>query len=132
MMDVGIAAMERLIRTFQRKLGIRNLVYHSGVNTVVLERKAWTGRTAFRISDISNEVSRIQWSDRDIFIPVADLSIGGNLHIPLQGDWMEIDFPEPYGLQRFEVSAPDGEQIFRYSDPQAMIYRIHVKRMRGS
>lgn len=131
-MQAFVEGMTRLIAQFQARAGIDALILHRGANSTTLVRKAWTGRTAFRINDIANEVSRIEWSDRDFFIPVVDYKISGVRVLPDLGDWFEYDLPEPYGNQRFEISAPEGEQAWRHCDPMGMLYRIHTKRMLGT
>lgn len=123
-------AMLQLIADMQSEAAIL-INYRRGNSVTVLDRKAWVGRTMFRVTDQTN--SRIIWSDRDFLIPAVDLTIDGVQVTPQDGDWIEQVFSEnPEGTQRFEMMAPDGEPKWRYSDPQRMIYRIHTKRVKHS
>jgi hypothetical protein len=98
-----------------------NIIYHRG--TASTNIVCWIGTTAFRITDQGN--SRLTWSDRDYMIPVASLKINGILIEPDYGDWIEETV---FGtLRKFELMAPQGEQVWRHSDQQKMIYRIHTK-----
>lgn len=126
-------ALALMIATMQAQAAI-DIVYRRGEKGTVLERKAWIGRTMFRVHDQGN--SRVIWSDRDFLIPVADLTIDGVQVTPEEGDWIIQNFsgqPDAAGTnQRFEMMAPEGEPTWRYSDPQRMIYRIHTKRVKHS
>ena len=97
----------------------------SGSPTVVIT-DGWEGRQAFRVTD-ADYASRVEWSDRDFFIPVASLLIDDVLTEPQRGDRIEVTYPEPYGTKTFEIAAPVGERPWRFSDHTGQIYRIHTK-----
>lgn len=121
----------RLSETASAPVAFTSRVYSTVRNGVQYEidiSKAWQGRTAFRIEDGEN--SRLQWSDRDYLIPVSLLSVNGVPIEPKRGDRITETFAEPTGSQIFEVSAPEAEQIYRYSDMGNTILRIHTKRVR--
>ena len=119
-------AIARLKERLQDSVSI-TVVYHRGNNLINLI--CWVGATAFRVNDQTN--SRLIWSDRDYLIPVENLKINNVLVTPNYGDWLEETFPDGI-VKRFEISAPQGEQAWRYSDQQKMIYRIHTKEMNVS
>lgn len=115
-------AVDRLKQRMQDSVG-KTVVYHraNASTNVVL----WLGGTAFRITDQGN--SRLIWSDRDYLIPVENLKINNVLVTPEYGDWIEeiID-----GVTfAYELSAPQGEQAWRYADHEHKIYRLHTKQM---
>lgn len=88
---------------------------------------AWQGRTPFRVENGDN--NRVIWREFDLLIPVASLKYNDVLFTPAQGHYISIVLPNPYGVTRFEVNAPNEEQVFRYSDHECTIYRVHFKRM---
>lgn len=120
-------AVDQLIATMQKTVALDSIVYHRGVTSVILLKKAWTGRTPFRVTIRGN--SLLIWSEKDFLIPCNDLKIEGVFIIPQDGDWIEVPFNNIEGSQKFEMMAPQGEQKWRYSDPQRKIYRIHTKRV---
>jgi hypothetical protein len=120
-------SVDQLIATMQATAALDSIVYHRGVTSVTLLKKAWTGRTPFRIMDRGQ--SRLIWSEKDFLIPCVDLKIGGVEVIPQVGDWIEVGFANVEGNQKFEFMAPNNEPVWRYSDPQRKIYRIHAKRV---
>lgn len=120
-------ATQWMIEQNQKRLGV-NIVYRRGNSNVTLIKKAWKGRTPFRVSD--REGSRLIWSECDFLIPTANLILNGTLVTPETGDVIEEFFPNVEGTQTFELMAPNDEPVWRYSDPQRMIYRIHTKPFR--
>lgn len=119
-------AEARMIKTQQEKAGITIIYHFDSINSIELVKKCWTGRQMFRIVD--GDVSRIEWSDRDYMIPVAELLNGGILTLPARGHWIEQVFPLPKGNERYKLQAPESEPVWRYSNPQNTIYRIHTKK----
>lgn len=120
--------MARLIEHFQANAAV-NIIYHKlegGVDTVI-PLVVWVGDTLFKILEKDNQ--RMQWSDRDYLIPVANLVIGVVPFYPAKGHWIEELLPDPYGLQSFEIGSPDKEQDWRYDDLQHTVYRVHTKRV---
>jgi hypothetical protein len=114
-------AFERLNQRLKDRVG-KQIIYHAGNNSINITTVI--GRTAFRIRDWN--VSRLLWSDRDYFVNVDDLVINGVKIQPARGHWFEEITPQ--STETFEVSAPDGEQTWRYSDPEQTVYRIHTKK----
>lgn len=119
-------AMAELADAMQAEAAV-TLVYHRGADSTTLVGKCWVGRTAFRIVD--EKGSRVEYSDRDFFIPCADLLINAVAVEPLEGDYITQVFANVEGNQDFELMAPDREPVWRYSDPQRTIYRLHTKRV---
>lgn len=105
-----------------------SIVYHRGNQSLTLT--VWTGRTMFRVSDSDN--TRVEWSDRDYFIDPDTLVFDSVKVIPRRGDWIEEVLPEPKGTERYELAAPENEQVFRWADSQHTFYRVHTKRMKGT
>ena len=124
--------IEKGIRTFitrmQKNAGVENLTYFliaDRSQSITLVKKAWYGRQVFRT--IEGNTSIVQYSDRDIHIPVEDLVFNGNRILPRRGHWVEIFEPEPKVKVRFELAAPEGEQVYRYMDTYNLVYRIHTR-----
>lgn len=88
----------------------------------------WVGQTRFRIEEQGN--SRLEYSDRDYLIPVTSLVFNDVAFQPEKGDRIIENFGSLDGEQSFELSAPNDEPVWRYSDPQRTRYRIHCKRMK--
>lgn len=107
--------------------GIGTVIYHYGNDEVVtLTDIGWEGRTAFRVQDNGN--TRLHWNELDILVPVDKLKNAEDvLILPKKGHWVEIIYTAPDSTQHFEISAMDGEQEWRYSDPQRTRYRLHLK-----
>jgi len=61
---------------------------------------------------------------RDFLIGVEELAFEGDLVIPQAGD--RICRLDVEGLPVFEV-LPDGDDVYRFSDPLETQYRIHTK-----
>lgn len=101
--------------------------YHRANRSKIIDT-AWMGRTPFRVNEEVEGRAKIEWQERDYLIPVADLKIDGVLIKPQLGDWIEQIIPAVANPNTYKVSAPQGEQIWRYSDPQETVFRIHTKR----
>lgn len=117
----------RLIQHFLAH-GSIDIIYHklvSGVDTVI-PVKCWPGDYLFKIIDRDNQ--RMEWSDRDYLIPVVNLKVGSTLFEPTKGHWIEENFSGV--IQQYELSAPEKETVWRYSDQQHTLYRIHTKRIK--
>lgn len=124
-------SMNQLTRRLTKDVGVTVTYNHYVDNATVISiplTQGWTGKTAFRVSDSGR--SRLEWSDRDYMVPVDQLKdADGNAFQPVRGDWIEEVLPNPASTQRYEVSAPNDEKVFRYSDTKFMLYRIHTKRV---
>lgn len=121
-------AMEELRDVLGTEAAV-SIVYHrpqgSGELTVSITN-CWVGQTRFRTNE--GRFSRLDFSDRDYLIPVDLLILDGELVQPKENDWIEqIINGKP--SQQFNLIAPEGEPVWRYSDPQETIYRCHTKKM---
>lgn len=103
------------------------VTYYNEIGDSFQPAGCWQGQTPFRVEDGDN--NRVVWREFDLLIPVASLKLNGVLFEPKQGHWITIVLPDPYGTQRFEVNAPNNEQVFRYMDHECTVYRVHFKRM---
>lgn len=119
--------MAQLRKRLKKNAGVNIIVTDNSGNSVSLIQKSWTGVQAFRIEEDGR--SRVEWSDKDFLIPVDELIIGGNLVEPEKGFRITQVFDNPVGTQVFEITAPNDEKPWRYSDPQNTVYRIHTKRV---
>lgn len=101
----------------------RTVVYQRGENSV--EVQATIGRTLFDQADQYGAVVRHE--ARDFLILTNDLVLGGRAVLPERGDRIR----EPQGSKTFvyEVMAPGGEPVWRYSDPYRNTLRIHTKQV---
>lgn len=100
------------------------IIYRRGGQSASLV--AYSGRTAFKMSDMGNV--RVEWSDRDFFIPADQLILNGVRILPLRGDVVELTIPGE-GVVTFEAVSPNDEQIFRFSDTCRSIIRLHTKKI---
>lgn len=76
--------------------------------------KAVPGRTLFRAENDCGVTVRTE--ARDFLVEAADLGAE-----PQRGDLIDFDGG------RYEVLAPDGEPVWRWSDAFRLAYRIHTK-----
>jgi len=118
---------KRLTERFQLKASV-TIVYHRGSGLSITLPNVWPNTTLFKILDRDNQ--RMEWSDRDYIVPVASLILGGVLVEPQKDDWIEETFSSPVGTLQFNVSAPEGEPVWRYDDMQRSVYRVHTKRVK--
>lgn len=96
------------------------ITYARGASTVSVT--ATLGRTIFRTS---TEYGVTRTVSRDYLITADDLQLGGVRVIPVRGD--RITEVDPRGDSRtYEVLAPGGEDVWRYSDAQRQILRVHT------
>lgn len=123
--EVGQA---RLNQHLQTSAGVA-IIYHrlrDGVDTAI-PLIVSLGATFFKVDD--REGQRSQWSERDYLIPVVSLVVDGVLFQPAKGDWIAEAMPLPHGVQHYEISAPNDEPAWRWSDAQHTLYRVHCKRV---
>lgn len=99
------------------------VTYKRGDNEVSLMNVV-LGETPFRIT--RGDKSNLYWSEKDFLIPVDGLIINGELVEPQEGDLILLKVRDV--LKTYEVWAPQGEQVWRYSDPEEFTYRIHTKK----
>lgn len=121
-------AMEELIDVLKTEASV-SIVYHrpDGLGELTVSIiNCWVGQTRFRTN--VGSFSRLDFSDRDYLIPVDELTLDGDLVQPQENDWIEqIINGKP--SQQFKLIAPEGEPVWRYSDPQETLYRCHCKKM---
>jgi len=99
----------------------RQVVYQRGAESVQLP--ATVGRTVFQTVDEHGIVIRTE--SRDYLVLADDLVLGGTLALPKAGDWVR---EENGGMASiYEVMAPAGESVYRFSDPYRRTLRIHSK-----
>jgi hypothetical protein len=103
-----------------------SIIYHRGTQSATITT-GWISQTAFRTEERGQ--SNLYWNDRDYCIPVSDLKLNGVRVQPQKGDWIEQVFDNPEATLTFEVSAPIGEQLWRFLDRERKIYLIHTKKM---
>jgi hypothetical protein len=100
----------------------RPVVYQRGaVSSAPID--ATVGRTVFEQADEYGVVQKTE--SRDFLMFTTDLVLNGDLTLPQRGDRVL----EEQGSKTFtyEVVAPGGEPVFRYSDPYRKSLRIHTK-----
>lgn len=86
---------------------------------------AWVGRTVFRqVPAPGQPGAQVIHGERDYLIPVASLVLGGVATVPARGDRIT-----EAGVGTFELLAPGGEPIWRYSDQTRTVFRVHCKRV---
>jgi hypothetical protein len=99
----------------------RTVIYQRGSMSV--EVPATVGRTEFETVDEHGLVVRTE--SRDFLVLADHLVLDGERALPKPGDRIS----EPSGNLEFvyEVMAPAGEPVYRYSDPYRKALRIHTK-----
>lgn len=102
----------------------RPVTYRRGNDTI--ELAAAVGSTAFERTDDHGVIHRTE--SRDYLIAAADLVLAGTATLPTPGD--RIEEHDSVTLHVYEVIAPAGEPVWRYSDPQRRTLRIHSKLIR--
>lgn len=87
---------------------------------------AVVGRTVFKRNDYG--AAAIEFGERDYLIPVASYTISGlGEVVPAEGDRLaEVVNGDTL---TFEIMRIPGEPAWRYSSPDRLMYRIHVKRV---
>jgi hypothetical protein len=94
-----------------------------GVGSVTIT--GWLGQSRLKLGDPAKGF-RIVWTDRDFLFPAAALVLGGSQTEPIAGDIIAVT-PGKVGEGYFPASYGSGEPLFRYSDPQETIMRVHCK-----
>lgn len=123
---MSINLMERAAaRLDQRHRGWASspVVYSRGL--AQCELQASIGSTAFNRTDASGLA--ITDEHRDFIVAAADLVLAGERIEPAAGDQVRQIIAG--AVHVFEVMAPAGEPVFRYSDPSRITLRIHSKRI---
>lgn len=120
LMDRGSEMLGRMRRAHIS----RPVTYRRGEQSAQLD--AAVGSTAFERTDDYGVIHRVE--SRDYLIAAADLVIAGETVRPVAGD--RVEEPGPDVLHVYEVIAPAGEPVWRYSDPQRRTIRIHTKLVR--
>ena len=112
MIRSGIAAL----RLMEYEVLADEVTYRHGSSAKTI--KAIAGRTVFRsTNDCGNWV---RTETRDFIIRTGELDI-----FPETGDVIEVDGGE------YEVLAPNGEPVWRWSDPYRTALRVHTKHTGG-
>lgn len=117
--------MNRLIKHFGNNALI-TVTYHKvdGELDTAIPLNTWIGNTLFKILD--KDAQRLEWGDRDYLVPVVALNIEGILFEPAKGHYIVETLNAV--ATTFELSAPENEKVWRYSDPQHLVYRLHTKK----
>lgn len=110
-------AMSMLSAELQRVVASSITYTRAGLGSV--DVTARVGRQAFRLGQDGE--SRLEWSDKDFIVPVADLAIGGSAITPRRGDQIT------YRGRVYQVQAPGGEPPARHTDSFGTDWRIHTK-----
>lgn len=97
------------------------VVYSRGADSVTVD--ATIGKTIFRIDNAYGISERTE--ARDYLILVVDLILDSVETLPEPGD--KIAETDGDILYTYEVMAPGGEDVWRYSDPYRRTLRIHTK-----
>lgn len=116
-------AMKQLRDRLTGTVGETTIYRREGQSATLI---TYSGKTAFRFADMG--MVRVEWSDRDFFIPAEQLKLNDVQIYPQKGDVIEVAFVGE-GLLSFEVTSPNDEQVWRFSDTCRSIMRIHTKRI---
>lgn len=100
----------------------RAIIYHRGSETVILE--AWEGQTVFRTD--TRERTYLDWGGKDFLMLWSDLILSNQKIEPQLGDWITRVGPDG-SIEQYEVSAPAGEPVWRKSDQEGYIIRVHTR-----
>ena len=94
------------------------VIYSRGTSSVRV--RATVGRSNFEYNDAEGLVTHSR--TRDYLVNVRDLKLDYIPCEPIAGDRItEIDGTT------YEVQAVNGEPVWRWSDPQRTVYRIHTR-----
>jgi hypothetical protein len=117
--DVGFGALTSKLITHASV----DAVYARGDDEVNV--KAVIGSKLLKVDDGMGGL-KIQWTDLDFLIPVADLALPylGPI-LPQREDMVHLIMP--YEVQSFQVYPFGSEPEWRYCDPYQHMYRIHTK-----
>ncbi len=97
------------------------VVYERGADNVSVQ--ATIGRTEFEVVDGAGYASNVE--ARDFLIRTVDLVLNSQQTLPVKGD--RIKETNGTTTYTYEVMAPGGEPVFRFSDPQRKTLRVHTK-----
>ena len=99
-----------------------SVTYARGTETV--ELTAWPGSSLFAVSAPAGQ-ARVLRADADWLFKAADLAFGGALATPQKDDCLTVVRD---GLRLvYEAATPTGETVWRYSDPQRTVIRLHTR-----
>lgn len=107
------------------RLNSRPVIYRRGASQTTVY--AVPGITRFRTQNDAGEV-RIEFSDRDFLVRASELVLDGTPTNPQPGDVILEE--QDSTTYRYEVLAPPGEPVWRWSDTYYGVYRIHTKFIR--
>ena len=109
------------LQEMRTKHATRTVSYSCGPQS--LEVLATIGRTVFESVDDHGLI--VKTESRDFLVLTQDLVLGGEAVLPKSGDRIR----EAAGSVTlvYEVMAPGGEPVWRYSDPYRKTIRIHTK-----
>lgn len=99
----------------------RTVAYRRGAVTVSVP--ATVGKTFMRVADEYG--SRVRVIDRDYLLDPADMALGGIDAPPRRGDVIAETVEGVVLL--YEVLAPPGEDVWRWSDTEHRRVRVHTK-----
>ena len=99
------------------------IVYRRRESSV--ELRAVVGRTDWAAEETEGPV--LAWQGRDYLIEAADLVLDGERTTPQRGDLIEEATGD--ATLTYEVLAPPGQDVWRYSDPQRVRLRVHTKQV---
>lgn len=123
-LNVFERAVRQLSRRLQTDATVR-IIYHRGEFFTPLS--VWEGQTVFRTN--TGQRTFLDWGGKDFLIISNELVINGTNIEPTEGDWIERIGPAGT-IEKYELSAPTGEPVWRKSDPQGYIWRIHTKQVK--
>jgi hypothetical protein len=112
---------EWLNRKLKQHAG-ETLVYSRGAHSV--EITAPPGKTLLSMNDDLGGV-RVEWTDADFLIEAIDLVLNGSQVEPERGDL--IRWTTGGRTVVYEVTAPQNEPPWRWSDGYRLTYRVHAK-----
>ena len=97
-----------------------------GTGIASVEVDATIGQTTFETESDTGALVKVQ--SRDYLILAADLVLGDDQTLPMQGDVIRESATDGSGkVHLYEVMAPSGAPHYRYSDPFRTTLRIHTK-----
>jgi len=104
-------------------------IHYQRDTDVVCINTAWIGETKKQSNDRGN--SKVEWWDRQYFIPVNDLKIEDAKITPQEGD--RITQEDSCGNKEyFEILSHETEPAWEYLDYQKKIWQLRVKQVNVS
>ncbi len=110
----------------------RTLPSVAGGNVIIKrgDSQAWTvatwGRSEFQVDTPSSV--QVMHTDRDFLIAAADYLLDGQRATPQKGDRITVVEDGATDQEIYEVCAPAGTDVFRFSDPEGNRLRIYTAR----